>query len=181
MATDHSDILLSEETIRTRVGELARKISLDYADVNELLMVGILRGCYIFLADLSRALSIPRCIDFMALSSYGNSTTSGAVRLIMDLRIDIAHRHVLIVEDIVDTGHTLDYLLRLLRARNPASLKTCSLLRKAGSMQIDVPIDYLGFDIPDVWIVGYGLDYGNKYRALPYIAQIPNDCLIGSR
>ncbi|MGE4545088.1 MAG: hypoxanthine phosphoribosyltransferase [Pedobacter sp.] len=179
MSTHHSDILLSENTILTRVGELARQISLDYADVDELLMVGVLRGCYIFLADLSRALSIPRRIDFMALSSYGNATTSGAVRLIMDLRTDIAHRHVLIVEDIVDTGRTLDYLLRLLRARNPASLKTCSLLRKAGSMQIDVPVDYLGFDIPDVWIVGYGLDCGDRYRALPYIAKLPREGITG--
>lgn len=172
MSNRHSDILLGEKTIRARVGELAKQISLDYGDVDELLMVGVLRGCYIFLADLSRALSIPRRIDFMALSSYENGTTSGAVRLIMDLRTDIAHRHVLIVEDIVDTGHTLDYLLRLLRARNPASLKTCSLLRKVGSMKVDVPVDYLGFDIPDVWIVGYGLDCADKYRALPYIARI---------
>ncbi len=179
MSTNLSDILLSEEVIRARVRELAHQISVDYADIDELLMVGVLRGCYIFLADLSRALSIPRRIDFMALSSYENSTTSGAVRLIMDLRTDILHRHVLIVEDIVDTGRTLDYLLRLLRARNPASLKTCSLLRKAGSVEIDVPVDYLGFDIPDVWIVGYGLDCADKYRALPYIAQIPDDCLIG--
>jgi hypoxanthine phosphoribosyltransferase len=172
-----SMILLSEQTIRTRVQELARQISRDYADVDEIIMVGVLRGCYIFLADLSRALSIPRSIDFIALSSYETSTISGAVRLIMDLRTDISHRHVLIVEDIVDTGHTLDYLLRLLRARNPASLKTCSLLRKAGSMEIEVPIDYHGFDIPDVWIVGYGLDCADKYRALPYIAQIPiNAC-----
>jgi hypoxanthine phosphoribosyltransferase len=179
VSTNLSDILLSEEVIRARVRELAHQISVDYADIDELLMVGVLRGCYIFLADLSRALSIPRRIDFMALSSYENSTTSGAVRLIMDLRTDILHRHVLIVEDIVDTGRTLDYLLRLLRARNPASLKTCSLLRKAGSVEIDVPVDYLGFDIPDVWIVGYGLDCADKYRALPYIAQIPDDCLIG--
>lgn len=179
MSTNLSDILLSEEVIRARVRELAHQISVDYADIDEILMVGVLRGCYIFLADLSRALSIPRRIDFMALSSYENSTTSGAVRLIMDLRTDILHRHVLIVEDIVDTGRTLDYLLRLLRARNPASLKTCSLLRKAGSVEIDVPVDYLGFDIPDVWIVGYGLDCADKYRALPYIAQIPDDCLIG--
>jgi len=179
VSTNLSDILLSEEVIRARVRELAHQISVDYADIDEILMVGVLRGCYIFLADLSRALSIPRRIDFMALSSYENSTTSGAVRLIMDLRTDILHRHVLIVEDIVDTGRTLDYLLRLLRARNPASLKTCSLLRKAGSVEIDVPVDYLGFDIPDVWIVGYGLDCADKYRALPYIAQIPDDCLIG--
>lgn len=175
MSSLESMVLLSEKTIRTRVVELARQVSLDYADVDELLMVGVLRGCYIFLADLSRALSIPRRIDFMALSSYGTSTIGGAVRLIMDLRTDIAHRHVLIVEDIVDTGHTLDYLLRLLRARNPASLKTCSLLRKASAMQVKVPIDYLGFDIPDVWIVGYGLDCADKYRALPYIAQISDD------
>lgn len=167
-----STIMLSEHVIQARVREMARRISEDYADVDELFMIGVLRGCYIFMADLSRALSIPRHIDFIALSSYGKGTVSGAVRLIMDVRIDISRRHVLIVEDIVDTGHTLDYLLRLFRARSPASLKTCSLLRKSGSAQVDVPVDYLGFEIPDVWIVGYGLDCGDKYRALPYIAQI---------
>jgi hypoxanthine phosphoribosyltransferase len=177
MHTSESGILLDEETIRERVQQLAQQISDDYADVGELLMVGVLRGCYIFMADLSRALRIPRQIDFIALSSYGKGTTSGAVRLIMDVRIDISRRHVLIVEDIVDTGHTLDYLLRLFRARNPASLKTCCLLRKTGCMEVDVPIDYLGFDIPDVWIVGYGLDCGDKYRALPYITKIvPETC-----
>lgn len=167
-----STVLISEKSIRHRVRQLARQISIDYADVDELFMVGVLRGCYIFMADLSRALSIPRHIDFIALSSYGKGTTSGAVRLIMDVRSDISRQHVLIVEDIVDTGHTLDYLLKLFRARSPASLKTCALLRKPGSMQVAVPVDYLGFDIPDVWIVGYGLDCADKYRALPYIAQI---------
>lgn len=165
-------VLLSEELIQARVAQLGHRISRDYADVGELLMVGVLRGCYIFMADLSRCLTIPRRIDFMALSSYGQGTEGGEVRLVMDLRIDVAGRHVLIVEDIVDSGHTLDYLLRLFRARRPASLKTCSLLRKPGSMEVDVPIDYLGFDIPDVWIVGYGLDYADQFRALPYIAEI---------
>lgn len=172
MSASEPKLLIDEAAIRARVDELARRISIDYADAGELLMIGILRGCYIFLADLSRALTIPRCIDFMALSSYGKTTTSGAVRLIMDLRTDIAGRHVLIVEDIVDTGQTLDYLLRLLQARNPASLKTCSLLGKTGCRMIDVPVDYLGFEIPDVWIVGYGLDCADKFRALPYIAEI---------
>jgi hypoxanthine phosphoribosyltransferase len=165
-------VLLSAERIRARVEELGHLISRDYADVDELFMVGVLRGCYIFMADLSRCLTVPRRIDFIALSSYGQTTTGGAVRLIMDLRADIAGRHVLIVEDIVDSGHTLDYLLRLFRARRPASLKTCSLLRKPGSMEVDVTVDYLGFDIPDVWIVGYGLDCADQYRALPYIAEI---------
>lgn len=180
MAQDKLNILLEEATIRARVDELARRISHDYADAGELLMVGVLRGCYIFLADLSRALSIPRCVDFIALSSYGQTTTSGAVRLIMDLRTDIAGRHVLIVEDIVDSGQTLHYLLRLLSARNPASLKTCALLRKTGPGALNVPVEYLGFEIPDVWIVGYGLDCADKYRALPHIAEISPESIAQS-
>lgn len=168
-------ILIGEEAIHRRVAELAARISSDYAAVEELFMVGVLRGSYIFLADLSRALKIPRRIDFIALSSYGKGAVSGAVRLIMDVRTDITQRHVLIVEDIVDTGHTLDYLLRLFRARKPASLKTCTLLRKAGTMQVEVPVDYVGFDIADVWTVGYGLDFADKFRALPYIAQLSSD------
>lgn len=153
--------------------ELARRISADYAGVDELLLVGVLRGCYIFLADLSRRLTIPRRIDFISLASYGQTATStGAVRLIMDLRTDIAGKHVLIVEDIVDTGFTLDYLMSILVPRRPASLKTCALLRKPDRLRKDVKIDYLGFDIPDVWVVGYGLDYRDMYRALPCIAVV---------
>ncbi len=166
-------VLVSEEKIQARVAALARQISEDYAGVDELVLVGVLRGCYIFLADLSRRLTIPRRIDFIALASYGQTgTLPGAVRLIMDLRSDIAGKHVLIVEDIVDTGSTLQYLLGTLRSRGPASLKTCALLRKPERIRTDVRIDYLGFDIPDVWVVGYGLDYGDRNRALPYIGIV---------
>ncbi len=166
-------VLVSEERIQARVSELARRISEDYATVDEVVLVGVLRGCYIFLADLSRRLTIPRRIDFISVASYGRTgTTPGAVRLIMDLRSDIAGKHVVIVEDIVDTGNTLQYLLDTLRPRNPASLATCALLRKPDRIRTDVRIDYLGFDIPDVWVVGYGLDYGDRDRALPYIGIV---------
>lgn len=166
-------VLIPEETIQGRVAELARRISEDYARAGDLLLVGVLRGCYIFLSDLSRRLSIPRSIDFIAVSSYGRSTTSsGAVRLIMDLRTDIAGRHVLLVDDIVDTGHTLHYLIESLLPRRPASLRTCVLVRKAARLRRDLSVDYLGFDIPNVWVVGYGLDYADRYRALPYIGYV---------
>ena len=167
-------VFLSEERIGARVAELAAAISADYAEAGELLLVGVLRGCYIFLADLSRLLTIPRRIDFIAVSAYGRraAITPGAVRLIMDVRTDLAGRHVLIVEDIVDTGHTLEYLTGLFQARRPASLKTCSLLRKPERLEKPTPIDYLGFDIPDAWVVGYGLDYRDRFRALPYIGTI---------
>lgn len=173
MAATDPAVLIPEEKILSRVAELGRRISEDYAEVEEVLLVGVLRGCYIFLADLSRRLTIPRRIDFISLASYGTTgTVPGAVRLIMDLRTDIAGKHVLIVEDIVDTGDTLQYLLGTLHARGPASLKTCALLRKPDRLRTDVRIDYLGFDIPDVWVVGYGLDYGDRNRALPYIGVV---------
>ena len=137
-------------------------------------MVGVLRGSFIFLADLSRALTIPASVDFLAVASYGTtSAPKGPVRLITDLRTDIAGKHVLIVEDIVDTGDTLDYLTRLLALRGPASLKCCALLSKPARRKTDVRIDYLGFEIPDVWVVGYGLDDRERYRALPYIGIPP--------
>jgi hypoxanthine phosphoribosyltransferase len=159
--------------IRRRVKELASRISTDYAGVDEILMVGVLRGCYIFLADLSRRLAIPRRIDFIAVSSYEDRTvSSGAVRLVLDVRSDIQGKHVLIVDDIVDSGHTLHYLVNLFQARNPASLKTCAFLRKSGRLQVPVQLDYLGFDILDVWVVGYGLDCADRFRALPYIGQV---------
>jgi hypoxanthine phosphoribosyltransferase len=168
--------LFSAGQIRRRVEELAGEISRDYAAVDELLLIGVLRGCYIFLADLSRRLVIPRRIDFIAVSSYDEQTvSSGAVRLVLDVRSDIQGRHVLIVDDILDSGHTLHYLVNLFRARNPASLKTCALLRKPGRLQVDVTLDYHGFDIPDVWVVGYGLDCADRFRALPYIGRVEPD------
>jgi hypoxanthine phosphoribosyltransferase len=173
MKREDTEILFSEETIRNRVGELARQISSDYPHCGELLLVGVLRGCYIFLADLSRRLTVPGTVDFVALSAYDRGTTApGPVRLLMDLRTDIAGKHVLIVEDIVDTGGTLDCLLSLLRPRKPASLKVCAFLRKPGRLAKEVTVDYVGFDIPDVWVVGYGLDYMGRYRALSDIGII---------
>ncbi len=175
MNQNEPPVFLSEETILKRVRELGSAISADYADADELLLVGVLRGCYLFLADLSRCLTIPRRIDFIAISSYEHQTVPGTLRFIMDTRTDIAGKHVLIVEDIVDTGHTLTYLLDLFAARKPASLKSCVLLRKLERLEKQVHPDYLGFDIPDLWVVGYGLDYADKYRALPYIGIIDTD------
>ena len=166
-------VLLSEDEIRKRVRELAAQISSDYSSVEELLLVGVLRGAFIFLADLSRCLTIPRRVDFVALSTYGDETTTpGEVRLLLDLRTEVRGAHVLVVEDIVDTGRTLAFLLRLLRSRGPASLRSCVLVRKPARLEAEVPIDYLGFDIPDVWAVGYGLDWADRYRTLPYIAIV---------
>ncbi len=171
----HNDpeILITEDAITERVAELARRISKDYEGVESLTMVGVLRGAFIFLADLSRRLTIPRRVDFIALSSYeSDSTTAGEVRLIMDVRAPLEGQHVLVVEDIVDTGLTLDYLLRTLHARGPKSLKSCVLLEKPERLKVKVPIDYLGFTIPDRWVVGYGLDSGDRYRCLPYIGVV---------
>jgi hypoxanthine phosphoribosyltransferase len=167
---DVARILIDAQTIETRVQELADQISNDYRG-KRLYMVGILKGAFIFMADLTRALSIPHVVDFMALSSYGKSTESGAVRILMDLREPIEGQNVLIVEDIVDTGHTLNYLYHVLNGRSPASLRTCALVRKQRAAN-DFPLDYLGFDIPDVWVVGYGLDYADRFRTLPYVAEL---------
>lgn len=173
MPEEQLEVLISEEKIRQRVAELADKISADYDEGDELLLIGILRGAFIFLADLSRRLAVPHMIDFMALSSYDKGDRpTGAVRLLLDLRSEIEGKHVLIVEDIVDTGHTLEYLTLSLLARRPASLKTCALTRKPARHEVPVSIDYLGFEIPDVWVVGYGLDFENRFRTLPYIGVI---------
>lgn len=166
-------VLIPEEAIRERVSELARRISADYAGAGELLLIGVLRGCYIFLADLSRRLSVPASVDFVAVSSYRRATArGGAVRLLMDVRSDISGRHVLIVEDIVDTGRTLRRLASSLLARNPASLKTCVLVRKSAQASPKIEVDYAGFEIPDVWVVGYGLDLADRFRGLPYIGVV---------
>jgi hypoxanthine phosphoribosyltransferase len=176
---DLARVLISQEDINSRVRELAEEISNDYSRIERLYIIGILKGAFIFLADLTRNLRVPHVVDFMALSSYGKTTSSGAVRILMDLREPIESQHVLIVEDIVDSGHTLDYLNQVLRGRKPASLHTCALVRKKRE-GISVPIDYLGFEIPDVWVVGYGLDFADRFRTLPYVAELKRDAYAGS-
>ena len=171
---DLARILVSSSEINRRVKELAAEIERDYRGVERLYMVGILKGAFIFMADLTRQLEMPHVVDFMALSSYGKSTESGAVRILMDLREPIEGQHVLIVEDIVDSGHTLSYLQHVLGGRSPATMRTCALVRKQRP-QVGPKIDYLGFDIPDVWVVGYGLDYADKYRTLPYVAELKRE------
>ncbi len=169
-------VLISEAEIAKRVDELAAEISADYADDGEIVLVGVLKGSFIFLADLSRRLTIPRQIEFIAVSSYAQgSVSTGAVRLLMDVRGDIAGRHVVIVEDIVDTGHTLKYLIGILKSHRPASIRTCTLLHKAESAEVEVAVDYIGFAIGDEWVVGYGLDYAERDRTLPYIGTVQPD------
>ncbi|HEX9580105.1 MAG TPA: hypoxanthine phosphoribosyltransferase [Gemmatimonadales bacterium] len=173
MSDAQPKVLITEEAIAAKVSRIGAQISQDYAGTDGLMLVGVLKGSFIFLADLSRKLTIPHTVDFIALSSYGGATrSSGEVRLMMDLRTTIAEKHVLIVEDIVDTGHTLEYLMRLLRARGPASLKACALVRKPDRREVDVELKYVGFDIPNKWVVGYGLDYGDRFRTLPYIGYV---------
>ena len=165
-------VLLTEDELRARVTALGRTIARDYATVNPI-VVGVLQGAVLFMADLIRAIPIDLATDFIALSSYGAGTTaSGAVRLVSDLSTPIDGRDVLIVEDIVDTGHTLAYLMRTLEARRPKSLKVCVLLDKVERRETAVDLDYLGFTIPNVYVVGYGFDYGGLYRNLPYVAEL---------
>lgn len=164
--------LFTEEQVKVQVSELARRISEDYGD-GQPLLVGILKGAFVFLADLARAMEIPVEFDFMALSSYGSMTkTSGVVRILKDLDTDITGRNVLIVEDLIDTGLTLNYLLRNLEARGPKSVEICALLNKRAANKVEIPIKYEGFSIPDVFVVGYGMDYAERYRNLPYIAGL---------
>ena len=171
---EHVDhILIDQDRLRARVAELAAEISRDYADVKDLLLVCVLKGAVMFLSDLCRQLTIPHAIDFMAVSSYGASTeSSGIVRIIMDLETSILDRHVLIVEDIIDSGRTLDYITRNLRTRGPASLRICSLLDKRERRVIPIPVDYIGFEIPDEFVIGYGLDFAEFYRNLPFIGVL---------
>lgn len=165
-------MLIEEKRIRERVRELATQISGDY-DGHEVLLVGVLKGAVMFMADLARELKCPCAMDFMAVSSYGMSThSSGVVRILKDLDNTIEGKHVMLVEDIVDTGLTLNYICNVLRARKPASLKVCVLLDKPSRRKVDVHLDYVGFQIPDEFVVGYGLDYQEKYRQLPYVAVL---------
>jgi hypoxanthine phosphoribosyltransferase len=170
VSREEPKVLIPEEAIRRRVGWLGRRISKDYAQAGNLHLIGVLRGSFIFLADLSRALTIQRSVDFLAMASYETAAApKSPVRLVTDLRTDVAGKHVLVVEDIVDTGDTLGYVMSLLASRGPASLKCCALLSKPTCRKTEARIDYLGFEIPDVWVVGYGLDDKERYRALPYV------------
>jgi hypoxanthine phosphoribosyltransferase len=179
LESDIQEILLTEQQIAEKVKELGEKISEDYRD-RELVVVGVLRGAFVFLSDLIRHIRIPVCVDFVAISSYGAYTeTSGVVKIIKDLDESIEGRHILIVEDIVDTGLTLDYLLRIIRARKPASVKVCALLDKPAKRQVEVDIHYKGFEIPDKFVVGYGLDFNQKYRNLPFVGVLKPDVYAG--
>jgi len=170
-------VILTPEEIEAKVAEMAAQISKDYQGKGEVYLVGILKGAFVFLADLARKLTIPHRVDFMAVSSYGLAgATSGAVRIVMDLRESIVDKHVLIVEDIVDSGHTLSYLLKTLKSRGPASVKTCVFLHKKKERLI-VPLDYEGYQIPDVWVVGYGLDFAEMHRTLPYVAELDQEAI----
>jgi hypoxanthine phosphoribosyltransferase len=169
------DILVQRDDLEHRVRELAAEISRDYAD-KELLLIGVLKGAVFFLADLMRHLECTCEVDFMAVSSYGASTdSSGVVRILKDLDAPIEGRDVLIVEDIVDSGLTLSYLFRMLRARGPKSLEVCALLTKPDRREIDLPIRYVGFEIPNRFAIGYGLDYAERYRNLPYVAVLAGE------
>ncbi len=176
MSETQPPVMISEAKIDRRVSELAAQISDDYRDKGEVVLVGVLKGAFIFLADLSRRLTIPRVVEFIAVSSYDSgSVSSGAVRLVMDVRGPIRDKHVLIVEDIVDTGYTLSYLIGILESHGPASVRTCALLHKAGRTEIDIDVDYVGFNIENEWVVGYGLDYAEFGRTLPYIGVMQPD------
>lgn len=171
---EHVDrILINREQLQARVAELAAEVSRDYASVDNLLLVCVLKGAVMFLSDLSRQLAVPHAIDFMAVSSYGASTeSSGIVRIVMDLETNIVDRHVLVVEDIIDSGRTLDYITRNLSTRGPTSLSVCTLLDKKARRVVPIPVDYVGFEIPDEFVIGYGLDYAGLYRNLPFIGVL---------
>jgi hypoxanthine phosphoribosyltransferase len=166
------ETLVAEEALQGRVRELAAEVSADY-EGREMLVIGVLKGAVFFIADLLRHLTVPCELDFMAVSSYGSSThSSGVVRILKDLDIPIAGRHVLVVEDVIDSGLTLSYLLKNLASREPASLEICTLLTKPGHKRLNIPIRYVGFDLPDAFVIGYGLDYCERWRNLPYIAVL---------
>lgn len=179
MENEIGEVLVAEEEIRAKVKELAKRISEDYKD-KELLLVGILKGAFMFLADLSRELTIPVQFDFIAVSSYGSvSKSSGVVRILKDLEADIEGRHVLIVEDVIDTGLTLNYLIRNFKVRRPATLEICALLSKPEVQRVSLNIKYLGFSIPAKFVVGYGLDFAEKYRNLKHVATLKTKVATG--
>jgi hypoxanthine phosphoribosyltransferase len=177
LSADIKEVLFTEETIRKRVAELGTSISRDYAG-RDLIMVGVLKGVMMFMADLLRAVTIPVEVDFLAVSSYSSQDRNqGLVRLVKDLDVSINGRHLVFVEDVIDTGLTLNYLLQNLRARQPASLEVCVLFNKPRNRLIDIPLRYKGFDLPNRFVVGYGLDYREKYRNLPYVGLLKTQIL----
>jgi hypoxanthine phosphoribosyltransferase len=170
-----AEVLIDEQTLRARVEELGEEVSRDYIG-REPLLIGVLKGAVFFMADLMRQLTVPCEVDFMAISSYGAATdSSGVVRILKDLDINIEGRDVLVVEDIIDSGLTLSYLIRNLEAREPASLEVCALMTKPDRREIDVPVRYVGFEIPNRFVIGYGLDFSERYRNLPYVAVLDPD------
>lgn len=165
--------IITEDELRSKVAELADRVSSDFADTDELLLVGVFKGAVMFMADFARALSVPVKMEFMALSSYGNATSSsGTVRILKDIDSDVSGKHIVVVEDIIDSGLTLSWLLKYLDGLNPESVSVVSMLRKPGVQRVDIPIKYLGFDIPNEFVVGYGLDYAERYRELPFIGVL---------
>lgn len=173
MINDIEQVLITEEEIKEKIKELGEKISNDYKDSDNLLLIGVLKGAVVFMADLIRHIDIPLNIDFMAVSSYGSSTeSSGVVRILKDLDETVEGKDILIVEDIIDSGLTLSYMCDILRSRKPNSIKICTLLDKPSRRKIDLKVDYTGFEIPDYFVVGYGLDYAEKYRNLPDICVL---------
>ena len=171
------EILIEADALQARIGELGAEVSREY-EGRDLLLVGVLKGAVFFMADLMRELTVPCEIDFMAISSYGAGTdSSGVVRILKDLDANISGRDVLVVEDIIDSGLTLSYLMRSLKARKPASLEICALLTKPGRREIDVPVKFVGFEIPNKFVIGYGLDFAERYRNLPYVAVLHPDLI----
>jgi hypoxanthine phosphoribosyltransferase len=171
------EILIDEDALSNRVAELGAEVSADYQE-RDLLLIGVLKGAVFFMADLMRHITVPCEVDFMAISSYGDSTdSSGIVRILKDLDINIEGRDVLVVEDIIDSGLTLSYLMRNLESREPASLEVCALMTKPDRREIDVPVRYIGFEIPNRFVVGYGLDFGERYRNLPYVAVLSDELI----
>ena len=166
-------VLIDELKIKNRIKDLSNEINQFYTNTNKLLVVGLLRGSFVFIADLVRCIDLPVEVDFMTVSSYGNAKVSSRqVRIIQDLETSIEGRDVLIVEDIIDTGHTLNQVIDILKTRNPKSLKICTLLNKPSRREVDVPIDWVGFDVPDEFVIGYGIDYAQQGRNLPHIAIV---------
>jgi hypoxanthine phosphoribosyltransferase len=171
------EILVEEHALQERIAELGHEISNDYRG-RDLLMIGVLKGAVFFMADLMRHVTVPCEVDFMAISSYGAATdSSGVVRILKDLDINIEGRHVLVVEDIIDSGLTLSYLMRTLEAREPATLEVCTLLTKPARREIDVPVRYVGFEIPNRFVIGYGLDFAERYRNLPFVGVLHDDLM----